>query len=326
MLVWDDFSDGLAISGPQASWSYQALGAHVADDGVASTAAAGLRVVASGTHPQTGAPAFVRTMAPETENPAGLPGLLDHAKWLVQSTHVASTGQRGFDVVSGQRLSFEITASGRTHGTALHPFGKHVTDPGTDLRLAGAAVNCYDPETSLVFSFFFTNGQLYAFYERLPFARRALGSYASFSYAVPVATRNPADLHHLAISYDRSAGVVSWLIDQTEVFRVDQPGSYLASNEHLLLDHGGVESSVSPAQLNCGMGLFTLLDAGWPGSGGTGLVRLSAAQGFYIDPVAGSAHPQRFVDERSLAANRLFGQGAELSVSRVTVSSTPPGG
>jgi len=322
---WDDFGDGFTVAEPGARWSYQSAGPHVADDGVATTTAAGLRVVSSGTDPRTGEPAFVRTLAPEPENPAGLPGTLDHVKWLVHATHVASTGKPGFDAVPGERLTFEMTVSGRTYGTARHPFGTHVADPDTDLRLAAVAVNCYDQETFLVFDFFLTNGQIYAVYERLPFARQALGNYAAFTYAVPVATRTPADWHDLAISYDRGSGVVRWLVDGSEAFRVDRLGCHLASREYLVLDHGGVQSPALPAQLNCGMGMFTMLDAALPGTDGTGLVRVSAADGYYVDPVGGEPHQQRFVDEKSLAANRLFGQGAELLVARVTVSRTTIG-
>lgn len=324
-LVWDDFGDGFTASGPQARWSYQTAGPHVADDGVATTSAAGLQVVSSGSNPQTGEPAFVRTLAPEPENPAGLPGTLDHVKWLVHSTHVASTGRPGFDAVPGQRLTFETAVSLRTYGTARHPFGAHVVDPDMDLRLAAGAVNCYDPETFVVFDFFLTNRQIYAVYERLPFVRQALGNYASFTYAVPMTRRTPTDRHNLAISYDRATGVVRWLIDGSEAFGVDRLGRHLASREHLVLDHGGVESSVLPTQLNCGMAMFTLLDASLPGTGGNGLVRVSAADGYYFDPAGGEPHPQCFVDEQSLASNRLFGQGAELLVSHVTVSNTPIG-
>jgi Family of unknown function (DUF6081) len=322
-LVWDDFSDGFAVSGPRARWSYLTLGSHVSDDGVATTSAASLRVVSRGTHPQTGDPAFVRTLAPD--NPGGLSGTVDHVKWLALSTHVAATGQPGFDAVPGQVLTFEMRVSGRTYGTARHPFGENVIDPDTDPRLAAAGVNWNDEETGLIFCFFLTNEQIYAYYERLGIARKRLGDYAAFSYAIPVARRTPAQWHNLAIRYDRAASMVRWLVDGSEVFQVDQPGCYLASRQHLVIDHGGIESPVLPAQLNCGMGMYTLLDANWPGTGGRGLVRVSAAEGYYFDPARGQPHPQRFVDEQSLAASRLFGQGAELLVSHVTVSATPAG-
>ncbi len=322
-LVWDDFSNGFTASGPRARWSYLTLGSHVADDGIVTTSEAGLRVAASGTHPRTGDPAFVNTLAPH--NPAGVPGTVDHCKWLALSTHVAATGQPGFDAVPGQVLAVETTASGRSYGTSGHPFGEHVTDPETDPRLAAAGVNFTDEETGLNFAFFLTNEQLYVFYARRGDARRRLGNYASFCYTVPVARRTPAQWHNLGFRYDRAAGTVRWLVDGCEVFRVDLIGGYLTSREHPVIDHGGKETPVLPAQLNCGMGMYTLLDASRPGTGGNGLVRIDAAEAFYFDPVRGQPYTQRFVDEQSLAASRLFGQGAELLVSRVTVSATPTG-
>lgn len=324
-LVWDDFSDGFAASEPRARWSYLTLGSHVADDGAVTTSQAGLRAVSSGTNPHTGEPAFTGTLAPEPANPAGLSGTLDHVKWLAQSTHLASTGKPGFDAVPGQALTFEMNMSARTFGTAGHPFGEHVIDPETDLRLAAAAMVCSDPETFLVHGFFLTNRQIYAYYERLPFARRTLGNYAAFSYAVPVARRTPAQWHDLAIRYDRAAGVVRWLVGGAAVFQVDQLGRRLVSRDHLVLDHGGEEAPVLPAQLNPGMGMFSILDGRWPGTGNRGLVRISAAESYYFDPARGEPYPQHFADEQSLAASRLFGQGAELRVARVTVSSAAPG-
>jgi hypothetical protein len=324
-LVWDDFGGGLAVYGPRARWSYQTAGPHVADDAVATATPDGLRVVASGTNPRTGEPAFTRTLAPEPENPAGLPGTLDHTKWMVHSTHIASTGLPGFDAEPGRLLTFETTVSARTYGTAGHPFAEHVADPDADMRLAVAAVNCYDPRSLLVFDFFLTNSQIYAIYERLPFARPALGHYAAFTYAVPVARRAHDERHALAISNDRAAGVMRWLIGGSEVFRVDRLGRYLESRQYLVIDHGGTEAPVEPAQINCGLSLFTMLDCCPPGQGGPGLVRISAAGGYYFDPGAGAPHPQRFADEFSLAANRLFGQGAELVVSDMVVSDSPTG-
>lgn len=50
-LAWDDFTEGFAVSGPRARWSYVTLGPCVADDGAVTTSATGLRVVSSGAHP-----------------------------------------------------------------------------------------------------------------------------------------------------------------------------------------------------------------------------------------------------------------------------------
>jgi hypothetical protein len=325
----DDFSGGFSTAGPDARWTFIGFGPHVADDGIVRTSARGLEVVSGGTNPATGEPAFVRTLAPEGVNPHGLPGLLDHLKWFAffdhpAADHEATTGFPGFDAVPGHVLSCAVSLSGRTFGTQGHPFGDAVVAPDADLRLATVTVNAVDPETSTVFNFFLTNERIYAFYERLPNARAELGPYAAFSYAVPVADRSPDEWHHLEIAYDRSAGLVRWLVEGREVFRVTDLGAPLDSREHLLIDHGGRPRRVEPRQLRFGMGMLTLLDGRLGGR--PALVRLVRTDGFYVDPAVGGSVPPSFLDEESGASSRLFGQGARLQVSRFAVSSARAGG
>ena len=167
-LMWDDFQQGFSIGSPTATWFYFSAGSCVGDDGITTTSAQGLRVVASGTHPQTGEPAFRRTLGQEAEN-GGLPGSLDHVKWLVYLNHMSARGYPGFDVVPGQTLTCEAWLSGRTFGTAAHPFVAVIADPNDDVRLACCAMNTLDFETGLVFNFFLTNARIYVLYERLPF-------------------------------------------------------------------------------------------------------------------------------------------------------------
>lgn len=318
-VLWDtDFSEGFATSGPGARWYHSATGPYVGDDGVVTTGAHGLRVDSGGVG-ENGTPAFVRTLAQERENGQGLPGLLDHVKWLAYIQHESSAGLPGFDAPPDGELVFEAQVGGRTYGTEGHPFGEAVTDPEDDLRLASTAVNAFDPETLLVVDFFLTNTRIYAFYERLPFARRQLGDYASFSYAIPVARRSPHQQHRLALHYDRSAGRVRWVADGDEVFRMERLGHRLASSRHLVLDHGGEETRIAPRQLNGGMGMFSLLDGARPGQAGAALVRLSSAEDFYFAPAVGQPRPQTFLDDKSARAGRLFGQGASLTVARYTV-------
>ena len=133
---------------------------------------------------------------------------------------------------------------------------------------------------------------------------------------VPLADRQPNDEHELTVAYDRAAGTVRWLVEGDEKFRVDRIGR-LADRRYMTLDHGGVEEDVEPKQLNFGMGLFTLLDGSLPI--GKALVRLSNAPDFYFDPGLGAPEAQRFHDEESADASRLFGQGAELRVRHYTV-------
>jgi len=315
--MWDDFQQGFSIGSPTATWFYFSAGSCVGDDGITTTSAQGLRVVASGTHPQTGEPAFRRTLGQEAEN-GGLPGSLDHVKWLVYLNHMSARGYPGFDVVPGQTLTCEAWLSGRTFGTAAHPFVAVIADPNDDVRLACCAMNTLDFETGLVFNFFLTNARIYVLYERLPFARDTLGNYAAFTCMIPVAERTPDAVHHLTVTYEKVRETVQWYVDEGEVYRVDKLGC-VAERQYLMLDHGGVEVEVSPHQLAAGMGMFTLLD-GYHAN--RGLVRLSSRLEYW-SPEAGAPTEVRFLDDRSLQGNRLFGQGAQLEVHKYVVSRRP---
>lgn len=322
-LVWDQFKDEFSVGTPDAKWFYFAAGPFVGDDGLVTTSRrSGLRVVASGTNTTTGDPAFTLSLGQEgsVDNPFGLPGTIDHVKWLAFMNATTPSGVPGFEAVEGQVLRCETTMSGETFGTAGHPFGSAVADAEDDLRLAAVTMSAIDFETFVHFLFAITNERIYAIYERPPLARAVFGDYAGFVFAVPVAERTSGDEHKLEIAFDKAAGTVRWLIQNEEVFRVDQIG-HLIDREHLLIDHGGTEQLVSPNQLNCGMGLLNLLDGSGPG--GDGLVRLSNAPGFYFDTEAGAPTPEGFVDEASAASSRLFGQGAELRMKRYAVSSRP---
>jgi hypothetical protein len=66
------------------------------------------------------------------------------------------------------------------------------------------------------------------------------------------------------------------------------------------------------------MGMLTLLDGSWPT--GTGLVQLSNRTVYYR-PDTGQPARASFADEESLESSRLFGQGAELTISGFTVTS-----
>ena len=125
-------------------------------------------------------------------------------------------------------------------------------------------------------------------------------------------------MHHLAIAYNRSAGTMTWLIDNVEVFRVSRLGYRLPSRQYMILDHGGIEENVVCRQRDVGFGTFTLLDGAL--QGGPGLVKLSVAPGFYSDPAPGSPG-QIFVDALSQHGSRLWGEGADLRVKKVQVSS-----
>lgn len=315
-VLWDDFQHGFTVNAPDAKWFYFAAGTYVGDDGVVTTSPAGLRVASSGVNPATGHPAFALTLGQEDAT-GGLPGGLDHVKWLAYMNHTSSFGYPGFDAPASGELVCETVLSGRLYGVDAHPFGDVVTKPNDDLRLGAVAMNVIDFDTFMVFDFFLTNRGIYAVYERLPFARDRNGNYAAFTFQIPVGSRRPSDAHHLQIAYNKAAGTVRWLVDHQEVYRVSTIGERI-NRRFMTLDHGGTDSAVSPNQLNGGMGMFTLLDGHKPSN--RALVRLSSADNFYFNPKLGEPTGQTFVDEASLERSRLFGQGAELRMVEYKVS------
>jgi hypothetical protein len=311
--VWDDFHHGLTVDAPGSKWFHFSAGPFVADDGVTSTSAEGLRVVARGVNPGTGEPAFTKTVGQEEVN-GGLPGGLDHPKFLVYANHTATSGVPGFDAPTHGVLSFETWLTGSAFGNRQNPFGPAVVAPDDDVRLATYAFNCIDFETFMVFDTFLTDRRVYAFYERLPFGRDTLGDYAAFSYAIPLAERSGWE--HIRLAYDRSRGTVSWYLNDRRAFQVTRIGRRI-DRRFMLLDHGGNEQDIAPRQLDCGFGTFTLLDGE---QAGRGLVRLSTAPGFYWDTRVGAPFPEAFVDDHSVLASRLWGEGALLQARRLIVS------
>jgi hypothetical protein len=323
--VWDTFRGGFNVGAPgsSAKWFYFGAPGFVADDGRTATGkGGGLLVVAKGQNPTTGLPAFTKTVAQEQQS--GLPGAFDHVKWLVYMNHFSSRGYPGFDALPGKQLVCQSTIAGQTFGTAANPFGAAVANPDDDLRLASVAMNVIDFDTFMVFDVFFTNRHIYAFYEHLPFARAEFGGpydrYAAFSYAIPIASRSPGDVNTVAVAYDKAAGTVRWLVDGKTKFTVDRIG-FRIDRRFMLLDHGGTEEPFSPNQLDCGMGMFTLLDGHGPQH--EGLVQLSSTPNFYFNPEVGEPTPETFVDPTSAESSRLFGQGAALEVRNPSVGYIP---
>ncbi|MBI1334784.1 MAG: hypothetical protein GC165_18105 [Armatimonadetes bacterium] len=321
-IMYDDFNDGFSVNSPTAKWFYFAAGPFVGDDGIVSTSNKGLYVRAKGTNPLTGLPAFTLSVGQETD-PFSLPGGFDHVKWLAYANHLASTGVPGFDAVPGQELTFETWIGGESYGNEQHPFGANVTDPDDDVRLAAPAMNTIDLESFLVSDFFMTNKRIYALYERLPFGRTPGHNYAAFTYVIPVATRKKSEMQHLSIAYDRSAGRMRWMVDGKEVFRVDHVGHRI-DRKYMLLDHGGIEEDVDCRQRDIGFGTFTLLDGGTNGQ--PGLVQLSSVPDFYFNTALGEPYGQSFIDSLSLPNSRLWGEGADLWVKKVQVSSKAANG
>jgi len=329
--LWDDFNQGAVSAGamgdPAVKWYYAQAGSYTGDDGHSWTWGQGMSVVSPGTNPITGEPAFTATLPPDAELHGGPPGQFDHLKWGIYMNHFSSNAIPGFDAQPGMELACDVWISGRTYGTEFHPFGAAVQDPQSDVRLASYAMNSIDLESGLVFDFLFTNTKAYVVYERLPYAREmGWGNYAAFTYAIPVADISPGTNYHAKIVYDREANVVRWFLDDQLVFRLVGPGR-LIDRQYMIMDHGGFEQEVSMRQLNCGMGMFTLLDGyrnpGYWVSQPRGLVRLnSTTPNFYYSPQDG-APSLGFVDEAGQQSSRLFGQGAWMNIYYYQVTNTP---
>jgi hypothetical protein len=288
MLLEAEFRQGLDMDD---TWAVvQIPDRLIADDGIVTSSSQGLHVKAAGQNPRTGEPAFTKTS----------PGDDDHVKWMVDTQHMSSNSVPGFDVLPGQELHCSMWARGRTFGTDAHPFGEAVADPDTDLRLASFAMNTIDAETGMVFDVWMTNGAIYPYYERLNLSGGA--TYGAFSSVFPGVKRTPDQRVKVSVAYERSAGVVRWLVDDVEAARVTDIG-FPATGATMIIDHGGTPEAAAPRQLNCGMALMTLLDGALTPEG-TGLV--SAGPPY--------AYPTTFV-----GGPTLFGQGAELEVERFEI-------
>jgi Family of unknown function (DUF6081) len=143
-------------------------------------------------------------------------------KWMIDTQHRSSNSIPSFDAVLGHELQISMRVQGRTFGAAAHPFGRAVTNPDTDLRLASFAMNTIDFETGMVFDVWMTNNAIYPYYERLNLTGAA--TYAVFSSVFPPVSRMSGEQAKVAVAYDRAAGTVRWLVNDAEVAHVGKIG------------------------------------------------------------------------------------------------------
>ncbi|MFF4529047.1 DUF6081 family protein [Streptomyces sp. NPDC001407] len=266
---------GFRTTGPRPDWRIRPVGTLPLGDATVRTTPAGLVVEPEATDPKTGTPAF-RPGAGD-----------DHIKWCALAARTATSGLPGFDAPATGELVVRGELAARVFNAGRHPFGDAVTDAEGDPRLGAGALLAIDRETGLVFDFFVSNRRIHAVYERL---RPPGAPYAAFTCLVPVADRTPDRTHLLEIGLDRSRGTVRWRVDGRAVLSVRDLGTPL--RDHLVIGHGGPAERATPAQLACGIGLFTLLDAAGPDGRG--------------------------LDGRH--AHRLWGQGVRLTARRITVT------
>lgn len=311
----DTFQNGFDTSSAGA-WQLFENGGVTASDGRATTSYRGLTVVPSGTDPATGQPAFAYTTGQQS---AGGGGDKDHMKWLAYPRHNGSTGYPGYDTSATGQWSCESSLSVQTRNMDKHPFGSAVSDPQGDIRLGSAGLVAADLQTGMVLDFHVTNNTVYAFYERLRYPGT---TYAAFTYAVPVARISQGAQIDTQVVLDNGGTRARWKVNGFTVLTVNKVGTLELDRKYLQTDHGGTQETVAPKQLTCGLGLFSMLDG--VGADGRGLVRLDSTNGFYYSPRQGAPTPQTFVDETSQPGNRLWGQGVDLRVASLKVTTAEP--
>ena len=214
---------------------------------------------------------------------------------------------------------------------------KGVNNARSDLRICSSALNTVDFETFMVFDFFLTDEDIYAFYERLPFGKTPENNYHAFSHAIPVGKRaavnSLGDFVKLSIAYNREEGYTRWLVNDLEVFRVERIG-YPLERKYRILDHGGVAGLVRPRSLSTGFGNFTLLNMQNPQNPGqipnAGLLDLRTPQvrayapirtdqlGLPVEPV--------YIQTPYKKEFALFDQGSTLNLKYVHVYKQLQGG
>lgn len=247
---------------------------------------------------------------------------LDHCKFLAYRKEPQIIG-------ADEMLSYQLDIQAWINGTDKHPFGKAVTDPGKDLRLASAGMSSMSMESFLIADFFVTAECIYPVYERLGIGQHLpeLGQYRAFSAIGAGIARKNGDSHHLEIIYDRAHKNYIWKVDNKVVLSTVDPLGYVPTNMQILCDHGGQEQEVDPQKMHCGFGGFTLLDWMDPLNPGTqvGLVRGNKAKGIAAN---GSIYelPSQFIDDDCVAANRIFGQGLSLNINKLQIRVSPSAG
>lgn len=280
-------------------------------------------------------------------------GTQDHVKFLVFLSDQNDTSQYAtyntdlsdrHDYCGGDtmELVYEMNATCVAElGDIPYP-GEAIRFPQEDPRLAACAMNAValpDENTQVgdgafgVFDFLLANEQIFALYERLPFGRPSVGGayneYSSFTSMVPVARRRKHDYHKLSIAFNRARGVVRWLIDDKEVYRVDRVGFRLPLCDVQMLPDINEGELEYPKTLSMGFGTFTLLDFHQFNNGTCTsekpLARLVSGANAYYNPYdrdATSGNPKPnvdFYDETPAEEKRIWGQGAKFTIDYIEV-------
>lgn len=250
---------------------------------------------------------------------------LDHLKYYIYANDLAPVPRRG-------SLVIEWKASVETFKTCRNPFGEKVTLP-FDPRLGCGGFIAYDPTLGLSFNFLLTSDRVYVMYSRDPYQRVNLAkAYASFAYIFPVKKRTGSEVNRLRVVFDDEKKEVRWYVDYRLVYRLKRVGNKLDSPQYMTLDYSGNDDLVFPGAIQYGFGSFTFLDhypvcykddcsnqCQFPTSR-MGLVRLGDEIALtQFNPLLGFPHEASYFDDYGKPENRLWGQGSETRVFKLSV-------
>lgn len=285
-------------------------------------------------------------------------GTLDHVKYLAYradgdtpATGLGSNFSAFTAPTDGTELVYECPniAAQQTFASPIPAaIAGGVIDQNKDPRLCCAGMAVLDPDNLLTFDVLFTNTEIYAIYERLPFGKPGWpasppaytgpdvltsGDYHGFTHLIPLGCRQSgvsplSATTRVQFAYNKALGYARWLINGDEKFRISKIGCALDS-KYRVLDHDGPDVLVSPNRLSFGFCLFSLLDMHEPSQqnlSDLALVQLCTPNQQYVNPrldrIWPGGNPQydsTFLDPTSNVANRLFGQGVQLSVDKVLI-------
>ena len=162
----------------------------------------------------------------------------NHVKALMMSS-------QAFDVA--ERFTARVEMAATIFGAESNPWRR----PPGDVRLAAGAMVNMDPDTGMIFDFFVSNDRIVPLYERLPFARGALGPYPAYSILSPEpAPTKPGEWHAYEVRYDGTRDRVEWWVDGARIWQQGNVGAAIGRQAPI----------VKIRHLRFGGGLFTLLD------------------------------------------------------------------
>jgi hypothetical protein len=299
-------------------------GVVVANDGVATVSGSGLTISSSPFNFSIG-------------------NSLDHVKYLTFLKNPFST------ITPGDEILFEAQRSGIQTGTDTLPSVFQaapgsldgIDDVASDPRPCCAAFNVVDFENLIVFDFIITPKIVYALVERLPFNTPPWGgnqTYNAYTHLIPVYKRNSSsidDMLNLGISYNYHTSCVKWFISNKEVFRINNPGYFLAAKYRVTqIDPIGTpaypQTLVRSPKLWVGFGTFSLLEESNPlnpdGLINKGLLDFTM-NGYFPYADANAALPSQpsvalkyMAELPDVNYTTCYGQGADLRIKKLKVS------